>query len=144
MGGKAHGTADGARSASAERERIENQAEEKRFEEILGGDAFTAEEQVVPDRDDFAAVYTVIRRLVRGGMDTFTTRSMHAQLSAAGYKIGLIKLKFIFSIFREMNILGIEEISEDTYRFHLKFNTGKTDLEKSNILKQLRLRERRH
>ncbi|MBE6567893.1 MAG: single-stranded-DNA-specific exonuclease RecJ [Ruminococcaceae bacterium] len=128
----------------AERERLESEAEEKRFEEIMGGDTFTAEERVVPNRDDFAAVYTVIRRLVRGGTDTFTTRSMHAQLSAAGYEIGLIKLKFIFNIFREMNILGIEEIAEDTYCFHLKFNTGKTDLERSNILKQLRLRERRH
>ena len=68
---------------------------------------------------------------------------MHAQLCAAGYQIGLIKLKFIFSIFREMNILGIEETGEDTYRFHLKFNAGKTDLEKSNILRQLRLREQR-
>ena len=125
----------------AERERLENEAEEKRFREISDGASFGAEEHVVPDRDDFAAVYTVIRRLVRGGTDTFSTRSMHAQLCAAGYDIGLVKLKFIFSIFREMNILGIEEISVETYRFRLKFNAGKTDLEKSNILRQLRLRE---
>lgn len=128
----------------AERERKESAAEEERFREIVNGDSFAVEERVVPNRDDFAAVYTVIRRLVRGGTDTFTIRSMHAQLSVAGYDIGLIKLKFIFQIFREMNILGIEEITEDTYRFHLKFNTGKTDLERSNILKQLRARERRH
>ena len=128
----------------AERERLAGKREGERFREILEGDTFTPEENVVPTRDDFAAVYTVIRRLVRGGNDTFTTRSMHAQLSAQGYSVGLVKLKFILSIFREMNILGIEEISEDTYRFHLKFNTGKADLEKSNILHQLRLRERRY
>ena len=128
----------------AERERLAAEREEKRFQEIAGGEAFRTEEHVVPDREDFAAVYTVIRRLVRGGTDTFSTRSMHAQLCAAGCDIGLIKLKFIFSIFREMNILGIEETEKETYRFHLRFNTGKTDLEKSNILKQLRLRERRY
>ena len=127
----------------AERERLAGKAEEQRFREIAGGASFGVEERVVPDRDDFAAVYTVIRRLVRGGTDTFSTRSMHAQLCAAGYDIGLIKLKFIFSIFREMNLLGIEETGEETYRFHLKFNAGKTDLEKSNILRQLRLREHR-
>ena len=114
----------------------------QRFRAIMDGDGFSLEERVVPARVDFAAVYTVIRRLVRGGTDTFTTRSMHSQLVTAGYDIGLIKLKFIFSIFREMNILCIEEIAADTYRFHLKFKAGKTDLERSNILKQRRLRER--
>ena len=128
---------------SAEKERRLSEAEEARFHEIMSGDAFAVDERVVPDRDDFAAVYTVIRRLVRTGSDTFSTRSMHAQLSAAGYDIGYIKLRFIFSIFREMNILGIEEITTDTYRFRLTFSTTKADLEKSNILHQLRLRERR-
>ena len=128
---------------SAEKERRESEEEEERFREIMDGDSFSMDENIVPDRDDFAAVYTVIRRLVRSGSDTFSTRSMRAQLFAAGYDIGQIKLRFIFSIFREMNILGIEEIAKDTYRFRLKFSTTKADLEKSHILHQLRLRERR-
>ena len=127
----------------AEKEKAEAGEAERRFQEILAGDTPRPEESVVPDRDDFAAVYTMIRRLVRGGGDTFSPRSMHAQLVSAGYDIGYIKLKFIFAIFREMNLLGIEEISPETYRFHLKFSTTKTDLEKSNILHQLRQRERR-
>ena len=127
----------------AEKERSEEKEAQNRFSEIMSGGAFTPEEDVVPGHDDFAAVYTVIRRLVRGGKDAFSIRSMRAQLCAAGYDIGYIKLKFIFSIFREMNILGIEEIAEETYRFRLKFNTTKTDLEKSNILRQLRAREKR-
>lgn len=127
----------------AEKERVESESAQARFAEIAGGALFEVGEDVVPRHDDFAAVYTVIRRLVRGGKDTFSIRSMRAQLCAAGYDIGYIKLKFIFSIFREMNILGIEEISEETYCFRLKFNTTKTDLEKSNILRQLRTRERR-
>ena len=101
---------------SAEKERRLSEAEETRFHEIMSGDGFAVDERVVPDRDDFAAVYTVIRRLVRSGSDTFSTRSMHAQLSAAGYEIGYIKLRFIFSIFREMNILGIEEIATVSYQ----------------------------
>ena len=127
----------------AEKERTEEEYAQTRFAEIMSGASFEPEERVVPGHDDFAAVYTVIRRLVRGGTDTFSVRSMRAQLCAAGYDIGYIKLKFIFSIFREMNILGIEEIAEETYCFRLKFNTTKTDLEKSNILRQLRTREKR-
>lgn len=127
----------------AEKQKEEARDAEARFGEILAGDTPRHDENVVPDRDDFAAVYTMIRRLVRGGCDTFSIRSMHAQLVSAGYDIGYIKLKFIFAIFREMNILGIEEISAETYRFHLKFSTNKTDLEKSNILHQLRQKERR-
>ena len=127
----------------AEKERVAREAENARYQAIMEGDEFGADERVVPERDDFAAVYTVVRRLVRGGSNTFSIRSMHARLSSAGYDIGYVKLKLIFSIFREMNILGIEELSEDTYRFRLKFSTTKTDLEKSNILHQLRQRERR-
>jgi hypothetical protein len=127
----------------AESERRENERAEARFREILAGDDLETNEDVVPNRDDFAAVYTVIRRMVRCGTDTVSARSMHSQLYAAGHPIGKVKLKLIFSIFREMNILGIEEIEPEKYLFRLKFSTTKTDLEKSNILHQLRQREKR-
>jgi hypothetical protein len=55
-----------------------------------------------------------------------------------GRDMGYIKLKMIIRIFQELNLLGIEEISEEQYRFCLVFTPGKTDLEKSNILRRLR------
>ena len=127
----------------AERESRAAAMEKKRFGEIFAGDGFYADEDVVPDREDFAAVYTAIRRLVRSGADTVSVRGMRSQLRPNADRVGYIKLKFIFRIFQEMNILGIEEIEEDVFRFRLQFSATKTDLEKSNILRQLRMRERK-
>ena len=39
---------------------------------------------------------------------------------------------------QELNLLGIEEIGDEQYRFKVQFTSGKTDLEKSNILRRLR------
>ena len=49
-----------------------------------------------------------------------------------------MKLKLIIRILLELNLLGIEEIGNEVYRFHLNFTSGKTDLEKSNLLRRLR------
>ena len=44
---------------------------------------------------------------------------------------------------REMNILGIDEIEPEYYVFKLQYNSSKTDLDKSNILKKLRAQQRK-
>ncbi|MBO5754456.1 MAG: single-stranded-DNA-specific exonuclease RecJ [Clostridia bacterium] len=126
----------------AERERVVAENEKRRFEEIFGGGPIEKDEDVVPDREDFAAVYTVVRRLVRSGEDTVSIRRVRSLLHTEGHEVGYVKLKFIFRIFQELNLLGIEEITEDVFRFRLQFTTVKTDLEKSNLLRQLRTRER--
>ena len=58
-----------------------------------------------------------------------------------GVNVGYVKLKFIIRVFQELNLLGIEEYSEEEYRFCLIFSPGKTDLEKSNILRRLRMQK---
>ncbi len=126
----------------AERERLTAEEEKSRFAAIFAGGAIRKDEDVVPVREDFAAVYTVVRRLVRGGEDTVSIRRVRSLLHAAGSEVGYIKLKFIFRIFQELNLLGIEETEEDVFRFRLQFTTVKTDLERSNLLRQLRTRER--
>lgn len=124
----------------AEKESEKSTADRERFEEISGGAPFYSDEDVIPMRDDFAAVYTAVRRLVRGGTDTVSVRQLISTLHSAGRDIGYVKLKMIFRIFRELNLLGIEETETDVFRFRLQFTGAKTDLEKSNILRQLRSR----
>ena len=109
-----------------------------RFAEIWVGAPFTAEEDILPSRDDFAAVYTLVRRAVRSGSDTLTHRGILSRLSGGQRSIGYIKLKLIIRILQELNLLGIEEIEEEVYRFRLQFTQTKTDLEKSNLLRRLR------
>jgi hypothetical protein len=113
-------------------------AERARFEEVWNGATFTAEEGILPCRDDFVAVYTLVSRLTRGGIDTFSHRALLSKLHAAGSDIGYIKLKMIIRVFQELNLMGIEEIAPENYRFTVSFTGKKTDLEKSNRLRHLR------
>lgn len=121
-------------------EKVTRQAGEERalYESIRGGAAFTAEDDLLPCREDFAAVYTFIRRSVRSGNDLLTHRAILSGVSDDSGRIGYVKLKFIIRIFQELNLLGIEEPEEEVYRFRLQFSGVRTDLEKSNILRRLR------
>jgi len=118
--------------------------EEKRFEEIHNGEPFLSSEEVLPDRDDFIAVYRFIQSSIHNGVNTFAHRDLVAKLSQGmdSRKIGYIKLKFIMLIFTEMNLIGIEEIKKEVYRFTLRYSSSKKNLEKSSILKKLRLQQR--
>lgn len=109
-----------------------------RFDEIWGGAPFSEAENILPCRDDFAAVYTLVRRNVRAGTDTMTHRAILSQLVGYSGQIGYIKLKIIIRVLLELNLLGIEEIGDEVYRFRLQFTNGRTDLEKSNLLRRLR------
>ena len=53
-------------------------------------------------------------------------------------KIGYIKLKFIIMVFRELNLVGINESPEESYTFTLHYSTTKKNLDKSSILRKLR------
>lgn len=128
----------------AEREAAEHVSDKKRFEELFAGAPIYPGEDVIPGRDDFAAVYTVIRRYVRGGGDTISMRRMASLLHAEGRDVGYVKLKFIFRILEELDLLGVEETEEDVFRFRLRFAASRVDLEKSNVLRRLRTRAKLH
>ena len=120
---------------------LDIEAKEKdRFLAIKSGDSISAGEDVIPDRDDFVAVYKFIQNSLHQGIDTFSHRDLAAKVSAIyGRNIGYVKLKFIIMIFTEMNLVSIEEIEDELYRFHLQFSSTRKDLEKSGILRKLRL-----
>ena len=113
-----------------------------RFDSILSGAAITDTEDVVPQRADFVAFYNMIRRDVRFGNDSFSLRALMSKLEQSEHPIGYIKLKFLIMVMRELNILGIDEIEKEFYVFKLT-NNGKTDLDKSNILRKLKSQQRK-
>ena len=110
----------------------------RRYGEIFGGAPIRPDEDVVPQREDFEAVYLYIKHTVRAGNPELSHKAILAHLRQMDREVGYVKLKMIIRIFQELNLLGIEEISEEQYRFRLVFTPGKTDLEKSNILRRLR------
>ena len=113
-----------------------------RFAEIYAGAPFRQEENVIPEREDFVAVYHLIRSAVKAGVDTMSVGDMLARLRGAGKNIGYIKLKMIFCIFKELDLVGIGEPEEDVLRFRIRLNSHKADLESSSLLRSLRERVR--
>ncbi len=113
--------------------------ERERFASVWSGETFT-DDDIVPCRDDFAAVYSLVRRNVRMGVEEMSHRALLAKLRAVTKpeQIGYVKLKMIIRILQELNLLGIEEVSEEFYHFRLNYTDKKTDLEKSHLLRRLR------
>jgi single-stranded-DNA-specific exonuclease len=110
-----------------------------RYEEIRKGAEFASSEQVIPTREDFAVVYTALRKEFRGGTSILDTKDILKTVSGAeSSAINYIKLKFILRILNELKICEIEEIDRELYRFDIFFNANKTNIEKSSILKKLR------
>ena len=114
--------------------------EKARYEEINGGDTYTLSENVIPDRDDFAVVYKLLRKEYRQENNVVDRKYLMKQLSDMDSGINYIKLKYILRIFNELRICEVEEIDEDIYRFSVIFNASKTSIEKSSILKKLKSR----
>ena len=110
-----------------------------RYEQISAGEAFDVEEDVIPNRDDFAAVYTIIRREFRLGHETLTADMLLSLLNKPDRPtINYIKLQFIIKILNELKICGVEFAGKDRYKFDVYFSASKTNIEKSSILKMLR------
>ena len=115
-----------------------------RYEQIRSGDPFGVEEDVIPTREDMAAVYTLLRREFRMQHTCFPIRRILSMLSDAGAEgIGYIKLQMILRIMQELQLCDMEEAGEDRYVFSFRFNPTKTSIEKSNILRKLRSQLRR-
>lgn len=121
-------------------------SERKRFLSILEGtfdpSGLTDDEKsaTVPDRADFAALYNLLRRRIRMGHEELTVRAVSELLKEEGHPCGYVKVKTMILVFRELNLLGVDECDgeRECYRFKYVFTKDKTDLEKSGILKKIK------
>ena len=116
----------------------------ERFNEIWNGAEFSAEENVLPTREDFVAVYKFILASSRAGVETFSHRDLSIRLSKGQepVDIGYIKLKIIIRVFQELNVLGIDEYEDENYRFTIRY-TQKTNLEKSGLLRRFKNQQKK-
>ena len=114
--------------------------ERERFEEIRCGAAFTADEDIIPDREDFAAVYRLVQSSVRAGVDTLGHRDILSRIKNSDERVSInyAKLKFIIMVFKELNIVAIEDVGDEIYKFKLHYSTTKAKLDKSTLLRRLR------
>ncbi len=110
----------------------------QRYMNICNGGTFGEQDGILPDRDDFARVYTVLRKEFRSGTSTVKTSSILRLVNDGGDEIGYIKLKFILRILDELRICTVEETQNEVYRIDIFFNSSKTSIDRSHILKKLR------
>ncbi|MBQ7322324.1 MAG: single-stranded-DNA-specific exonuclease RecJ [Clostridia bacterium] len=112
---------------------------QSRYESIRSGGSFDEEEDIIPVRDDFALVYTVIRREFRMGHDRISDKTLLSLVnSQRPGQVNYIKLQYILLILHEMKVCGVERQAGGINRYSVYFNAGKTNLEKSSILHKLR------
>ena len=111
-----------------------------RFKEIWSGGAFSSGEGVYPSRTDFITVYRYIISKIRDGEGRLTVDNILADFSDMHEcaDIGYIKLRVIIKVMQEMNIVGIEELSDAEYIFTEYRKKEKSDLGKSHLLRKLR------
>lgn len=113
----------------------------ERYEQIRLGDTLSEDEEceIIPTREDFALVYTFLRREFRQGNDMFPERILLASLQKeAPGKINYAKMKFILRVMDELQICGIREPEPGFYMFDIYFSANKTSIDKSSILKKLK------
>ena len=112
----------------------------ERYEEIKSGALLEEGEEIyIPTRDDFALVYTFLRREFRQGNTTYSDQALLMSLETeAPGKINYIKLKYIIRVLHELQICGVHEPEEGYYIFDIYFTPNKSSIEKSSILKKLR------
>ena len=115
-------------------------SERERFEEIKRGASFSASENIMPTREDFVSVYNLMRSSCRSGIKVLTHRDITSKFSSLpeSKRIGYIKLKIIIMVLKELNLVSLEEISDEVYSFDIHYSTAKTDLEKSTWLRRFR------
>ena len=68
-----------------------------------------------------------------------TMRHFLSLLKKAGIReIGYVKLKFIIRIMQELQLCEVFEATPDHYVFSFEYQSGKTNIEKSSILRKLK------
>ncbi len=125
---------------TSEKQARSEELERARFEEIRSGARIYKEENAVPSREDFAAVYKFLLSSQRNGTNRLSHRDITTRISKSQYgaEIGYVKLKIIMMVFKELNLISLEEHDDEIYTFNIRFGAPKTDLEKSNLLKKIR------
>lgn len=109
------------------------------YNSIKNGAKYTVNENIVPTRDDFVNVYSMLRTEYRQGNDMMTEVEIYHKLARnKNCNIRLAKLKFILDIMNELNICTVEQVCPGIYQYEIYFNSEKTSIEKSSILKKIK------
>ncbi len=124
----------------SERNRHFERLNEEIYEQVKSGLSTLDPEYIIPVREDFARVYNHLLSCARMGKETYRLSRLLSDILSHNNSSGLnyVKLKYIIKVFRELNIVTIDELDESSFAFHIAFTKNKTNLDKSVILKKLK------
>ncbi len=105
----------------------------------IGLDPLSAQ-SLIPDRNDFAAVYKTLCKELRVEHEIFSVRALQHLLKSSGIKLGYVKLRYILEIFNELNLIGVcpRDDEKEIFVFRYIYQHTKTNLDKSSIYKKLK------
>ena len=115
--------------------------EETRLTEVLDGAAIAPEEHLVPNRDEIANVFTVLRSDARLGNRTVSERGLLDRANRGGgaeSPMGRVKLRLILRILNEMGVCHVEDPVDGIYIFEVNFASPKTSIDASPLMQSLR------
>ncbi|MCQ2429604.1 MAG: single-stranded-DNA-specific exonuclease RecJ [Clostridia bacterium] len=113
--------------------------EEARLDRILHGESFSASDGLLPDRDDAARVYTLLRGKVRAGRHVGSESSLMEELNADGNEpMSWIKLSLILRILPEMGVCTIDSPSKGVVQYDITKDAPRTTIEASPLYCRLR------
>ena len=113
---------------------------EERLRQVLAGGPISPEEDLVPTREEIAAVFTVLRSDARLGNVTVSERQLLERTNAgrAEATVGMVKLRLILRILNEMGVCAVGDPTEGIYIFEVNFAAPKTTIDASPLLQSLR------
>lgn len=124
----------------SERAYTEQLTLESEFVKVKNGESALSSEEIIPQREDFALLYSFLTKEAREGKEQYSYVKLLKAIKRkySGVTANYIKIKLMIKIFRELNIISIDEIDEYSFTFKVNYSKNKTNLEKSNILKKIK------
>ena len=122
-------------------ERLEmiRRRETLRLSEVLDGGAIAPSEQLVPNREEIAAVFTVLRADARLGNLVVSERDLMERVNRApSVSICRIKLNLILRILTEMGVCRVNDSTDGFFVFEVDFDAPKTSIDASPLMCRLR------
>lgn len=113
---------------------------ENLYQSIKNGNSTLDPDYIIPTREEFASVYQYLQNSARLGKSTYRISKLLSDMSNTrqGTTLNYVKLKTVIKVFRELNIILIEEIDDCNFSFRFSYTKNKTNLDKSNILRKLK------
>ena len=112
--------------------------ERARYEAICAGDSFAESENILPDRQDIAALYQFLRKEQEKGKTCFPIRRLQLCLNRSDRTFSYAKIRFSLQILQELNLCTFTEPGQDYFVMEWNSAPQKTDLERSALLQKLR------